>query len=113
MNHTVADGFAKSTATPITAGISDAKTRTGSTGAQSFAMVSNHTTLTATNAASTEIMNNLNPVTKKYLQQIEKAYTKGGTKIKEEPSREEASSVLGRESFGSRNVVLTSQTSTD
>lgn len=33
MNQTVADGFAKSTTTPITTGISDAKTRTGSTGA--------------------------------------------------------------------------------
>ena len=42
MNQTAGDGFAKSTATPITTGgISDAKTRSGSSGTQSFALVSN------------------------------------------------------------------------
>lgn len=75
MNHTVADGFAKSTATPAASGISDSKTRTGSTGAHSFAIVSNQTTINPMNNTTTEIMHNLNPVTKKYLQQIEKAYS--------------------------------------
>ncbi len=74
MNQTVSGaqpgGFLKSTATPQT----DAKTRTGSSVTQSFAQGSstNQTTMTATH--SSEVMTNLNPVTKKYLQQIEKAY---------------------------------------
>jgi hypothetical protein len=38
MNQTAANGFLKSTTTPVTTmGISDAKTRTGSSGTQSFA----------------------------------------------------------------------------
>lgn len=69
MNQTAGDGgFLKAQS-----GMSESKTRTGSTGAHSFAMPSNQTTMTLGNKngcgpiTATEIIQNLNPVTKKYL----------------------------------------------
>jgi hypothetical protein len=84
MNQTAGDGFAKSTATPITTGgISDAKTRSGSSGTQSFALVSNQNKQKSStkeksneNEGKTVALANLNPITKNYLKKIEKTYVK-------------------------------------
>jgi hypothetical protein len=66
MSSTIAD-FKRA---PETSEISEAKTRTGSSGAQSLGMTSNLGTL------KPRIKNGVGLVTKKYLQQIEEKYTR-------------------------------------